>query len=84
LKTIRFIDYLDFDADQPFCSMFMNDAREWAEQIIILIIGHALGQKFPRQPFQVWSIPDEYSIPIFRSHFNTSLISIEAWLYFNN
>jgi hypothetical protein len=42
--------------------MFMNDAREWAEQIIILIIGHALGQKFPRQPFQVWSIPDEYSI----------------------
>jgi len=62
LKTIRFIDYLDFNADQPFCSMFMNDAREWAEQIIIIIIGHALGQKFPRQPFQVWSIPDECSI----------------------
>jgi len=62
LKTIRFIDYLEFNADQPFCSMFMNDAREWAEQIIIIKIGHALGQKFPRQPFQVWSIPDECSI----------------------
>jgi hypothetical protein len=32
------MDYLDFDADQPYCSIFMNDAREWAEQIIIIIV----------------------------------------------